>query len=190
MEWRNLRRAGMLILPMILSTSVLASPVANSFTLPKQFPAFLGSWKQVEVKSGDTVSALAFNNGVSIPALLKSNPRLKTAKYLHPKEKVLIPSCYYAPTAVTPGQIVVNVATQTLFYRPTTGQNKIWAFPVTVGSEKHPTPIGEFYITKKKENPVWYPPVSVRAASAKRSIELPFGIEGVKVIRWAPMPCI
>ena len=93
---------------------------------------------------------------------------------------MLIPSCFYAPVAVTPGQIVVNVATQTLFYRPTTNQSKLWVFPVTVGTEKHPTPIGEFYITKKKENPVWYPPASVRAASAKRGVQLPFGIEGGK----------
>lgn len=157
----------------ISSTSVFA----GEFTLPTTYPAIVGQWHQVTVGQGDSIGKISMRYGVSMHNIRLHNPRLTTVKYIHPGESMIVPACFWVPEAVAPGEIVVNVATSTLFFRPV-GQDKLMVFPVTVGTPEHPTPPGEFYIKKKTLNPIWYPTQAIRTSYAKKGKSLPFAVEG------------
>jgi L,D-transpeptidase ErfK/SrfK len=150
---------------------------AEEFPLPNHVPAVMGQWSNVIVEEGDNLVKISRKYGVSIHNILLHNPSLKGKKYLSLGEKVVVPTCFWVPHEILPGEILVNIATQTLFYRsPNTDTLSI--YPVTVGTEENPTPVGSFYVRKKAENPIWYPPQSVRAAAAKRGVSYPFAVEG------------
>jgi lipoprotein-anchoring transpeptidase ErfK/SrfK len=55
-----------------------------------------------------------------------------------------------------PPEVVVNVpAGELTLYR---GGQAVATYPVTVGTPRHPTPIGEFELTRAIWNPWWHPP--------------------------------
>lgn len=153
------------------------SAQAEDFALPKHYPTIVGQWHRVTVGKGDSIGKISMRYGVSMHNIRMHNPRLTKVKYIHPGESMIVPACYWVPEEVAPGEIVVNIATHTLFFRPTEGA-KLMVFPVTVGTPENPTPPGEFYIKKKKLNPIWYPPQSIRASYAKKGKSLPFAVEG------------
>lgn len=157
---------------------IVTTTFAAEFSTPESAPKILGGWQEITIGNGDSLGRLSKRYDVSIHNVKLHNPRLLHTKYIHPGEKLVMPSCYWLPQAVKPGEILINLATQTLFFRPQDDSSKLYVYPVTVGKAAHPTPTGEFYIKKKKENPIWYPTVSVRVAYAKRGKSLPFAVEG------------
>jgi L,D-transpeptidase ErfK/SrfK len=163
----------------LLFITVLSFQIINAaeFTVPTQVPAVLGQWERVTISSGDNLGRLAKRYDVSMHNIILHNPSLNDKKYIHPGDQLIMPSCYWLPQMVQPGEILVNIATQTLFFRPVE-QDKLFVYPVTVGMPDNPTPTGEFYVKRKKQNPIWYPTESVRASYAKKGVHLPFAVEG------------
>lgn len=173
-----------MILQKILFSTILLFVIAGfshaqDFLLPKHYPTVVGQWHKVTVSRGDSIGKISLRYGVSMHDIHLHNPRLAKVKYIHPGDTMIVPACYWVPEEVAPGEILVNVATNTLFYRPL-DENILKVFRVTVGTPDNPTPVGEFYIKKKKLNPTWYPPQSVRASYAKRGVHLPFAVPGGK----------
>ena len=74
-----------------------------------------------------------------------------------------------APTtepAAAPGlEIVVNVPAGEMAVAE--GDGFVRVYPVTVGKRSHPTPVGEYTLTKAIWNPWWHPPKSPWARSRK-----------------------
>jgi len=83
---------------------------------------------------------------------------------------VLVPDLHVLPDAPREG-IVVNVAEKRMYYfrSPT----EVETFPLGVGREGWETPVGEYSIIEKTENPTWTPPASIRAAHAAEGDILP-----------------
>ena len=160
------------ILFLLLLSSV--SAYGLNFPLPKKDQRFIGSWHYVTVKPGDTLGRIAFDHDVSVVDLLKYNPHIKEKSVIHPSERLLIPNCYPVPS-LAPNHIVINLANQTLYYQPPDEQ-QLLIYPITIGKPSHPTPVGDFHIVRKKINPIWYPPISVRQANARRGVSLPRAI--------------
>lgn len=77
--------------------------------------------------------------------------------------EVVIPSRFILPKVR--GGIVVNFAELRLYYFPANNPNIVYTFPVSVGREKWRTPTLETHIVRKKEDPTWHVPQSIREAS-------------------------
>jgi L,D-transpeptidase ErfK/SrfK len=148
---------------------------AHTFPLPTHVPSVLGHWYHVRVAKGDNLAKIARREGVSLHEIYRHNERLKSQRFIQPGQSVLVPNCYWLPTTVKKGEMLVNLATQTMYYRDDDTPG-IHVYPVTVGKTGTLTPTGNFYITRKKENPIWYPTPGVRAAYEKRGIKLPFAV--------------
>ena len=165
----------------ILTTLIFISSLpfmlfAHTYPRPNHYPSILGHWYRIIVKRGDSLGKIAKRTGVSLHEIYRHNAGLEEKKYIQPGRSVLVPNCYWLPVHIKAGEIVINIATQTMFYAPKDKKNEVNAYPVTVGKAATSTPTGNFYIKRKKENPIWYPPASIKAAYKKRGIELPFAV--------------
>ena len=74
--------------------------------------------------------------------------------------QVMIPSFWVLPDA-GPAEIVINVAELRL-YRFSKDRRRVTTFPIGIGEKDAVTPIGNFTISDKKENPSWSVPPSLR----------------------------
>lgn len=161
---------------LLLYLFLLTSSEAYSldYRVPQTLPRFVGAWHYITVKPGDSLSKLAFTHDISLIDLLKYNPHVSLDKPIHPKQSLLIPNCYWVPP-LRQGEILINLATQTLYYQPE--ENDIVSiYPVTIGKPDYPTPQGEYYIKKKKRDPIWYPPPSIRRAYAAKGKSYPSAV--------------
>ncbi|MDH3476531.1 MAG: L,D-transpeptidase family protein [Rhodospirillales bacterium] len=77
------------------------------------------------------------------------------------KTRLLLPSAHLLPDAPRAG-IVINLAEQRLYYFPPSGAT-VASFPLGIGRLGWETPLGETRIVRKRENPTWIPPASIRA---------------------------
>jgi lipoprotein-anchoring transpeptidase ErfK/SrfK len=155
---------------LLLSTAVYSI----NFSAPENKQRFVGAWHYITVKPGDSLGRIAFEHDVSLINLLKYNPHVAIDTPIHPQQSLLIPNCYWVPE-LKPDEILINLANQTLYYQPS-GSESISVYPVTIGKPEHPTPQGDFYIKRKKKDPIWYPTASIRQAYAAKGKSYPSAV--------------
>ncbi|MBP2650639.1 MAG: ErfK/YbiS/YcfS/YnhG family protein [Firmicutes bacterium] len=63
---------------------------------------------------------------------------------------------YADPVIVAPVSIIVNIPSRTLEYY--SGSDLVKVYPIAIGKPSTPTPLGQFFIEEKEEDPCWYPP--------------------------------
>jgi L,D-transpeptidase ErfK/SrfK len=86
---------------------------------------------------------------------------------------VLLPMRFILPDTSRKG-IVINLAAMRLFcFQGKGSQLAVSTYPVGVGSEEKPTPMGEMVITRKKHRPTWYVPASIARDHRKKGDPLP-----------------
>ncbi|KAB2889882.1 MAG: L,D-transpeptidase family protein [Desulfobulbaceae bacterium] len=83
--------------------------------------------------------------------------------WMPPKgEELLIPSQRILPDVPAEG-IVINTPEMRLYYfTARNGRSKVLTFPIGVGGEDYPTPVGTYAIYEKRTHPVWYIPPSLQ----------------------------
>ena len=83
--------------------------------------------------------------------------------WMPPKgEELLIPAQRILPDVPADG-IVINTPEMRLYYfTARNGQPRVLTFPIGVGGEDYPTPIGMYAIHEKRTHPVWYIPPSLQ----------------------------
>jgi len=79
-----------------------------------------------------------------------------------------IPVCWILPPVAKEG-IVINVPELRL-YRFLAGTNIVETYPVGIGTEEYQTPLGEYHVVDREENPVWTVPPSLREKYAFTSM--------------------
>lgn len=90
-----------------------------------------------------------------------------------------------APSTAAGLEIVVNVpAGELAVYE---GDDFVRIFPVTVGTWRHPTPIGEFTLSKAVWNPWWHPPNSGWARGRKAQAPGPKNAMGRAKLYFKPL---
>ena len=77
-----------------------------------------------------------------------------------PGTEIEIPECWILPSGESEG-IVVNIPELRL-YRYLPGTQMVETYPVGIGTEEYQTPLGEYRVVDRKENPVWNVPPSLR----------------------------
>ncbi len=94
--------------------------------------------------------------------------------------QVVLPVAQILPDAPRSG-LVANVAARRLFqFMPpdASGTRRVVSYPIGVGREEYPTPLGSTQITGKRAYPDWRVPASVRRAHALRGDPLPAVVPG------------
>lgn len=71
-----------------------------------------------------------------------------------------IPVCWILPSGSSEG-IVINIPELRL-YRFIPGTNIVETYPVGIGTEEYQTPLGDYQVVDREENPVWTVPPSLR----------------------------
>ena len=118
----------------------------------------------------DTLLDIARRFGMGLAELRLVNPGVDT--WL-PGEgtAIRLPSRFVLPEAPRSG-LVVNVAEMRIYYYPD-DRSLVRTWPISIGRVGWETPLGETRIVRKKANPTWYPPESIREEAAMSGDPLP-----------------
>jgi L,D-transpeptidase ErfK/SrfK len=126
-----------------------------------------GTARTYTVVPGDALYGIARRNGMAWPALARAN-RIENPNLIRVGQALTLPSQCILPGQKTDG-IVVNIPEQRL-YLFRAGSVKA-VFPAAVGLPTWQTPLGDFTVTTKVENPAWYmPPDLARRENVKREV--------------------
>ncbi len=135
----------------------------------------IGQLAVIRLKPGDTLPDIARHFSLGINTLSAANPGVDVwvpgdGAY------VVLPLSFVLPEAPKEG-IVINLAAMRLFYYKRNGDlQAVSTFPVGVGTEERPTPMGRMYIARKKWRPTWYVPASIAADHRKKGDPLPASV--------------
>jgi L,D-transpeptidase ErfK/SrfK len=110
------------------------------------------------VRQGDSLTALSARMGVDVRVLAADNG-LPPTSALHLAQELRVNNLHIVRRSLADG-IVINIPQRMLFYFRE-GQ-MIRHFPVGLGRPDWRTPIGDFTITVKEENPTWDVPQSIQ----------------------------
>ncbi|WP_440940094.1 L,D-transpeptidase family protein [Immundisolibacter sp.] len=94
--------------------------------------------------------------------------------------EVVLPVAQILPDAPRDG-LVANVAARRLFHflpADASGRKRVVSYPIGIGREAYPTPLGTTRVTRKRAYPDWRVPASVRRAHAERGDPLPAVVPG------------
>ncbi|NPA48576.1 MAG: L,D-transpeptidase family protein [Thermodesulfobacteria bacterium] len=120
----------------------------------------VGKLKWHVVSEGETLLDIARWYNLGYNQIVLANPDVDP--WIPPVgKKVLIPSQYVLPEIKN--SLVVNLAEMRLyFFRKEGGRNIVYTAPIGVGAEGKLTELGVYSIVRKKKNPTWYVPKSIR----------------------------
>jgi L,D-transpeptidase ErfK/SrfK len=131
----------------------------------------VGAVTHYKVKSKDTLYDIARRFDLGIVELLAANPGIDP--WLpKPGVKLIIPAAHVLPAGIRQG-IVINLSALRLFYF--SDPHTVMTFPVGIGTEGWLTPTGTTTVVKKRKDPVWIPPDSIRQENPDLPDEIPAG---------------
>ncbi len=117
----------------------------------------LGSVRSLTAKHEDTLLDLARDNELGFIEIVAANQGVDPWV---PGEgtEIILPTGHLLPNAPREG-IVINLAEHRLYFFAEDG---IRTYAIGVGRDGWDTPLGTTKIVRKKKNPIWYPPESIR----------------------------
>jgi L,D-transpeptidase ErfK/SrfK len=132
----------------------------------------IGRLATIRLERGDTLPDIARHFSLGITDISAANPGVDMW-VPGARERILLPLNFILPDTRRDG-IVINLATMRLFYYQKNGNRlAVSTYPVGVGTEERPTPMGKMAITRKKHRPTWYVPASIAADHRKKGDPLP-----------------
>lgn len=126
----------------------------------------VGAVRHILSRKEDTLLDIARTNKLGYVELLAANPGVDP--WL-PGDgtKITLPTGHLLPNGPRKG-VLLNLVDQRLYYFPVDG-SPTQSYPIGTGQEAWDTPRGSTKIVRKKRNPTWYVPKSIR----KEDPELP-----------------
>ncbi|MES1924276.1 L,D-transpeptidase family protein [Salinisphaera sp. T31B1] len=163
-----------LIAALLTSLSVVAPSIAAVYDMPPDNSDLVGELQHIKTKESDTFVKLARQYNVGYRELRLANPDVDP--WL-PGEgtPMVIPTRYVLPDAPRRG-LVINIPEMRVYYFPPKGHKyagKVVTYPLGIGREGWSTPLGKTTVVRKKADPTWTPPSSIRAEHAKAGDPLP-----------------
>jgi L,D-transpeptidase ErfK/SrfK len=110
------------------------------------------------IQSGDTFTSLGARFGVDIRVLAENN-KLKSTDRLQSGQTLRIDNRHIAP-AHDGVNVLINIPQRMLFYFE--GDRVACACPIAAGKPDWRTPVGQFEIVSKEEEPTWHVPASIQ----------------------------
>ena len=143
----------------------------NEFSVSKG-EDLIGRLRYVRLKKGDTLPDIARHYGLGLNGLTSANPGVDI--WVPAAGERLVLSHYFIlPDAPRKG-VVINLATMRLFaFKGTVDQLTVVTYPVGVGTEERPSPMGQMRVERKAYRPSWYVPTSIAKAHLKKGDVLP-----------------
>jgi L,D-transpeptidase ErfK/SrfK len=149
-----------------------ADNIEENYFLVGEEDDVIGRLAAIRLRRGDTLPDIARHFSLGINTVSAANPGVDVW-VPRAGERIVLPLSFILPEARRNG-IVINLAAMRLFYFKKDGaQQAVSTFPVGVGTEERPTPMGRMYITRKKERPTWYVPASIATDHRKKGDPLP-----------------
>ncbi len=132
----------------------------------------IGRLATVRLQRGDTLPDIARHFSLGINHINAANPDVDMW-VPDAGASVLLPMRFVLPDTLRNG-IVINLAAMRLFhFQSKSSRLTVSTYPVGVGTEEKPTPMGEMAITRKKHRPTWYVPASIARDHRKKGDPLP-----------------
>lgn len=153
---------------------VVQSVHAAVFQLPTNGDSVVGQFQHVILSASDTFADIARKYDVGFNELVDANPNVDP--WL-PAEgtQIVIPTQYVLPNEPWKG-IVVNITEMRLYYFPASKGVEfpmVYTFPIGIGRENWETPLGDFKVVEKMENPIWTVPQSVLDEAKREGRDIP-----------------
>lgn len=155
----------------IIALTFFSSSYALTYTITEGSD-IVGANQEYVAQKDDTFASIARRFDLGIIELKEANPSININKKLTIGTKFLIPTEFILPNGVPREGIVLNLAELRIYYF-VPNSNAVMTFPVGIGQSGWRTPIGATTIVKKRLNPSWTPPDSIRAEAAARGRTLP-----------------
>ena len=138
--------------------SLIVDILPNLLIEPEQPAVILVGGRIIhEVKAGDTVASIGARFGVSRTSLIEMN-QLRQPGALAIGQSIVIDNMHLAAID-RHVSLTINIAQRLLVF---VDQDRVTAYPVTVGRRTWPTPVGAFTIVEKETNPAWDVPISIQ----------------------------
>ena len=155
--------------------AICASAVASAASFSAdESTRIVGEFAVVTAHAEDTLIDLASRFDVGFDELVAANPTIDP--WLPPEgARVVLPTRHILPNVPHVG-IVVNIAAMRLFYfSPHAAGEKfeVISFPIAIGRDDWPTPVGITTVVAKVRDPVWDVPAAIRAEHALDGDPLP-----------------
>jgi L,D-transpeptidase ErfK/SrfK len=143
----------------------------NEFSVEKGDDV-VGQLASIRLEKGDTLPDIARHFSVGTNEISAANPGVDVWV---PKagEHIVLPLNFILPDTLRKG-IVINLAAMRLFYFK--GDSKSLAvstYPIGVGTEERPSPMGQMFVARKAARPTWHVPASIAADHRKKGDPLP-----------------
>ena len=152
----------------LLSVSLLISSAYAQkhveYTQPAKGDDVIGEIMYVTPQRHESLVDLTIRYEMGYEELKWANPGIN-AWMLSDTTPLVLPTQFILPEGKRSG-IVSNIPEMRTYYF-LKGTDKIYVYPVGVGRMDWKTPLGSWSITRKQENPAWYPPESIRKEHAE-----------------------
>ena len=168
------------LLLLALRASAAAPPARTQVDAYAALQPPLGSPQTDIVLADDTLLDIAARHRLGFEAVARLNPGLDPW-IPDPGTVVRLPTRYLLPQAVATG-LVVNIPEMRLYDFGVAQGPEVLA--VAIGDADDPTPIGEFRVGKKRIDPEWRVPASIRAVKPELPLVVPPGPENPLGSRW------
>lgn len=128
-----------------------------------ELPSLVGRLQQRRVQRGETLLDVAREAGLGFQQLQDANRGLD--EWLPtPGAEAVIPSRWILPRSRFRG-LIINVPEMRVYLFPPHTQAgetvTIWTWPIGIGTDQAPSPVGTFAVRAKERNPTWYVPDSI-----------------------------
>lgn len=140
----------------------------DEYKMPINGDDIVGQSYTVKVEKGESLTTIRKKHGVSYDGLLDANPSIDFYK-LKVGDKIIIPKQFILPKFRR--GIVINIPELRLYYFTPDGEH-VYTFPVGLGRENWRTPLSSSKVIKKKEDPIWFVPDSIRNYVQNKTGEL------------------
>ena len=151
----------------------------NVYPRPPRDVDVIGEVQVVEARYEDTVLDIGRRFGIGFEAMRMANPGVDLWV---PGEgtRVLVPTRFILPEGGREG-LVINLPEMRMFYYPAPARGEapvVETYAISIGRMDWATPLGSTRVTNRIEQPVWYPPESVRErVRREEGEELPRRVE-------------
>jgi L,D-transpeptidase ErfK/SrfK len=155
----------------VAAGAVFAAGNATAGSGAPSYPGIIGDFRTYTAKHEDTFADLARRFRLGFTELVAANPGVDPWVPGDGTE-IVLPTWHIVPDAPRDG-ILINLADQRLYYFRERGL--VETAPLGIGDDGWHTPTGTTRVVRKKANPAWYVPKSIRAENPELPTVVPAG---------------
>jgi len=115
-------------------------------------------------KQGESVLEIARQSGLGFREVRDANPNIDEWEP-HAGADLLLPSRFILPRSSNRG-LIINIPEMRLYFFPSdalVGERvPVLTWPIGIGAEEAPSPVGAFKVKSKDENPTWVVPANIQ----------------------------